>query len=157
MHSSLNRGKYNSQMLERPFMIDARVYHDILEHCAAKAPNEAAGLLWMTSKGVIVAQDAVANAHPDPRRSAMIQIADVTALTRAAAARGLRLSGAYHSHPNGKSSLSPQDRQQFDRYPWLMVIALQNGYVLRAAAYFRALNGSARWSQIRLIQPADAR
>ena len=75
----------------------------------ARFPREACGLLIGTSDWRVLGAVAARNVSDRPERAFEIDPAAVLRTHRRARARGLKVLGHYHSHPNGVDRPSPRD------------------------------------------------
>jgi proteasome lid subunit RPN8/RPN11 len=102
-------------------------------------PNECCGLIEGSSAGE---QFGVHLLHPARNRataSDRFEIApeDHIAAAKAARARGHRLIGCYHSHPNGQLQPSPHDGAGEEDFLWL-IVATDGASANLAAWLYRA-------------------
>ncbi|MEZ4395258.1 MAG: Mov34/MPN/PAD-1 family protein, partial [Polyangiales bacterium] len=92
--------------------IDVAALQAILTAASAAAPREACGLLLGGREGeaaVVVAAPETGNVAANPARAFEMDPGEVVALHGVAAARGLAVIGAWHSHPAGQASPSAED------------------------------------------------
>ena len=87
--------------------IPAEVIAELLAHARSEAPNECCGLL-LGRRGVISSSFRARNLEASTTRY-LIDPEDHFAAMRAARERGLRVVGAYHSHPASPPAPSPSD------------------------------------------------
>jgi proteasome lid subunit RPN8/RPN11 len=80
---------------------------EMLAHAAQALPNECCGLL-VGRRRVVERAVRARNLEPGPSRY-LIDPEDHFAVMKAARAEGLRVIGAYHSHPAGAAEPSPSD------------------------------------------------
>jgi proteasome lid subunit RPN8/RPN11 len=85
----------------------AAVIADLLAHARDDSPNECCGLL-VGRRGVVERAVRARNLEAGPTRY-LIDPQDHFAAIKAARADGLRVIGAYHSHPAGPAAPSPSD------------------------------------------------
>ncbi len=110
-------------------------------HAEAAYPNECCGVLLGRREGETkVAAEArpLENVHASPRAHYLMRPADLVAEAKQAAARGLRLVGVYHSHPDGGPEFSAEDAA--NAWPWysFVVVAVRGGRVSGAASWLEA-------------------
>jgi [CysO sulfur-carrier protein]-S-L-cysteine hydrolase len=80
---------------------------DMLAHARQESPNECCGLL-VGRRGVVEQTVPARNLDAGPTRY-LIDPRDHFAAIKAARQNGLRVIGAYHSHPSGPPIPSPSD------------------------------------------------
>jgi proteasome lid subunit RPN8/RPN11 len=87
--------------------ISAGVVAEKLAHAVQELPNECCGLL-VGRRRIVERAVRARNMEPGPSRY-LIDPQDQFAVMKAARAEGLRVVGAYHSHPAGAAEPSPSD------------------------------------------------
>jgi proteasome lid subunit RPN8/RPN11 len=88
-------------------VLDAAARADMLQHARKEAPNECCGLL-LGRRGSVEGSVRARNLQPGPTRY-LIDPADHFGAMRTARSRGLRVIGAYHSHPATAPAPSESD------------------------------------------------
>ena len=126
-----------------PGAIDIRleVVRDIVDHARGDVPNECCGLLIGSARRVERARRA-RNVQASPTRY-LVDPADHFAAIRSARTDGLRVVGAYHSHPASAPLPSPTDLRDATYPDYIYVIisprdgggAQLEGYRLRADGF----------------------
>jgi proteasome lid subunit RPN8/RPN11 len=91
--------------------LTAGAWDDLLAHASEASPAECCGLL-IGHPGQVTASARASNVAPDPTRRFEVDPADHFAAIRQARAAGLRVVGAYHSHPNGPPHPSETDQAE---------------------------------------------
>ncbi|MBN8502595.1 MAG: M67 family metallopeptidase [Sphingomonadales bacterium] len=86
----------------------------LLKEAASAWPEECCGLL-MGEGARIESTIPARNVHPDPASHFEIDPAVLIAAHRAARQGGPQVLGYYHSHPNGRSTPSPEDQACAER------------------------------------------
>lgn len=104
-----------------PVRVRRGVLDEIVTHAQVESPNECCGLLLGTPSTVEACHRA-RNELASPTRY-RIRPEDHFAAIRAARARGLRVVGAYHSHPASPPVPSPADLEEAVDAPFLYLIA----------------------------------
>ena len=111
----------------------------IVAHAVVDLPNECCGLLIGTQE--IVEEVARARNALGSRTAFKVNPADHFAAIRRARAAGLEIVGAYHSHPNGPSGLSPTDRVRLtDALMVHVIVSLAGG--TRTVRAFQLVDGN---------------
>jgi proteasome lid subunit RPN8/RPN11 len=87
--------------------IPAAVVAEMLAHARDALPNECCGLL-VGRRGAVASVVRARNLEAAPTRY-LIDPQDHFAAIKVARAQGLRVTGAYHSHPKGAPTPSPSD------------------------------------------------
>ena len=115
---------------------------DAIAHAQASLPHEACGfLLAVDGSGAIVATARADNQSVASDRFAIAPL-QLLAADAAAASRGLRVVGVYHSHPDGEPVPSPADTEAArqiwrDRRSWeYVILGVRDGMVTSRAWRF---------------------
>lgn len=88
--------------------MDEAIVERLVRHAAAAAPEECCGLLLGTRRAILDTRPAT-NAAASPVRQYRIDPQDHFAAIRDARKRGIRVVGAYHSHPASAAVPSATD------------------------------------------------
>ncbi|MEN8161073.1 MAG: M67 family metallopeptidase [Myxococcota bacterium] len=141
-----------------PVAISARVLNALCEHARETYPEECCGLLVGPAAGVFEQASRCRNemtrmhqrdreTHPrDGKEAFHMNEADLLRAVEEAEAKGLRVTGVYHSHTNGGSYFSELDQEFVRRvgFPFPdaqhVVISVLEG-VVRESAVFRRIDG----------------
>jgi len=107
-----------------PFAVARSVIDVLVAEAAARAPDEACGLL-LGSSNHIAAAISCTNVHPTPRTHFEIDPAALIAAHKAERAGGSAIVGYWHSHPAGSALPSTTDRASAsgDGKVWAIVAA----------------------------------
>ena len=113
----------------------------IRDAATASCPRECCGLIEGVRTNDVFEARALHSARNAASEADRFEIApeDHLAASRAARARGQRLIGCYHSHPNGRLQPSPRDRGGEEDFVWL--IAATDGASSRLAAWLYRAGG----------------
>ncbi len=106
--------------------IARQVLAEIRADCAARAPEEACGLLLGTDERIERAQPAP-NVAGERTRQFEIDPAALFAAHRAARNAGPAILGCYHSHPNAPAFPSRLDAERAFDTGWIWLILGQDG------------------------------
>ncbi len=90
--------------------MNAELELSLRAHAEAAYPEECVGAL-LADGGRLVAAVPLENCATDRRRAFAVHPRDYLAAERSAAARGLTLTGLYHSHPDAPAVPSTSDRE----------------------------------------------
>ena len=93
--------------------VSSAVIETLLAEAHAAAPNECCGLLFGEEDRIEVAAPT-RNVHSDPESHFEIDPKALIDAHRDARSGGIRLTGYYHSHPNGLAEPSATDRAMAD-------------------------------------------
>lgn len=99
---------------------------EIRADCAARAPQEACGLL-LGCAGTVESIRSAANIAETPHTRFEIDPAALFAAHRAARAGGSALVGCYHSHPGGSAFPSRTDAARALDMGWIWLIVGEDG------------------------------
>lgn len=111
----------------------------IAAHAAASAPEEACGILIGQRNGeerLVLDAEPCRNVYPgDRRRHFLLDPERHLAVQREARERGLAILGFYHSHPDGTTLPSTEDREQ--AHPWtvMIIVGVRENRVVEARAW----------------------
>jgi proteasome lid subunit RPN8/RPN11 len=125
-----------------------RIIDDLLAHAGEEAPNECCGLL-LGKVGLVERARRARNLHESPARF-LIDPADHFAAMREAREAGLRVIGAYHSHPHSPPVPSETDVAEAIDTELLHIIVSPGARDAPVEARgFRILDGNFR--EVRLV------
>jgi len=128
--------------------IRRRIVDDILAHASAEAPNECCGLL-LGKVGLVERARRARNLRVSPARF-LIDPADHFAAMREAREAGLRVVGAYHSHPHSPPVPSETDlAEAIDTELLHIIVSPEARGAPGEARGFRILDGNFR--EVRLV------
>lgn len=94
--------------------VSSEVIVRLLAEAASAHPEECCGILLGDGQGITSVVPA-ANVHPEPERHFEIDPQVLVDAHRAARQGGPGVLGYYHSHPNGRTRPSPEDRKKAAR------------------------------------------
>ncbi|MBW7944978.1 MAG: M67 family metallopeptidase [Sphingomonadaceae bacterium] len=106
--------------------IARRALAEIRADCAARAPEEACGLL-LGRDGRVESGFAAANVADERLRHFEIDPAALFAAHRGARGGGPAILGCYHSHPDAPASPSRRDAERARDAGWIWLILGQDG------------------------------
>jgi proteasome lid subunit RPN8/RPN11 len=119
--------------------IRQEAFDAIVAHAIEDLPNECCGLLIGTAE--IVEEASRARNALGSRTAFKVNPADHFAAIRRARAGGLEIVGAYHSHPNGPTGLSPTDRIRLAD-PSMIHVIISLGGGARTVRAFQMVDGN---------------
>ena len=97
----------------------------IIAHCRSALPNEGCGLIAMDGAAVVAVyptsnEDRSPHSFTIPPREHFEALSD-------AEARGWRIGGVFHSHPQGPARMSPIDVERALEPDWVYVVVSLSG------------------------------
>ena len=115
--------------------LSAKAWNRLSADALSRFPEEACGIL-LGHGDLVLEAFPCRNAHPtDPRRYYELAPSDQFECARYSRSSGLEWVAYYHSHPNGSSDFSPDDRRSALPGSRHLVVAVSQGHLLPPRAW----------------------